>query len=528
MKTTGVARGSLTKVASYAVTALKIAGELVVAIFRTAASLLWALIRRTSHAATLVPKLIRKPAILYRWLLSAHLAQAALVFVVLTMPSYIPSLLDERFEERYPPITSERMFGLVRDSSPDPHLDQSRKQARIVLWTGSGFLILYLLLLHIPAGINRATALARKREREADALADSQPSAGIMLYNSALSLVSDPAYESGLRSKLDALDKRLSEMGEKGSGGGAIARPPLSVEETVKLDSDPTQSAPIPGEQSAQMFEPYGEGVGPENRYLLREELGRGAMGIVYRAYDRVLARDVALKQLPLYLSSEQPLVERFQQEARALARLSHPCIVQVYDFVQDKDQSWIAMEFVEGEELERRLNESGALSVKETVRLGIQLAEALAYAHDRGVIHRDFKPANVLLTKDGVPKITDFGLAKLAQSSLHTQEGATLGTPAYMSPEQALSKGTDSRSDIYAFGVTLYKMLSASLPFEGSMESVIAQKLTQNPAPLSKFKKRIPKVLGQLVAHMLEKEPDNRPESMSAVADALKAVSRA
>jgi serine/threonine-protein kinase len=157
---------------------------------------------------------------------------------------------------------------------------------------------------------------------------------------------------------------------------------------------------------------------------------------------------------------------------------------------------------------------------------LAIQIAEALAYAHQRGVIHRDLKPANVILSMDGAAKITDFGLAKIARSSVHTRAGSFLGSPAYMSPEQTRGQAADAYSDIYALGVSLYEMLSGRLPFEGDFESVIAQKLAATPAPLSTSNGEIPGELKELVFQMLAREPDKRPESMGRVAFILKSVS--
>jgi serine/threonine-protein kinase len=199
---------------------------------------------------------------------------------------------------------------------------------------------------------------------------------------------------------------------------------------------------------------------------------------------------------------------------------------VQVYDFVQDGDQAWIAMELIEGRDLADYLHDKGVILISETVQLVIQMAEALAYAHKRGVVHRDLKPANVILSMDGAAKITDFGLAKIAQSSVHTQVGSLLGSPAYMSPEQTQGKVANAYSDIYALGVTLYKMLSGRLPFTGDFESVIVQKLTANPNPLSALNEEIPGQLKRLVFQMLEKKSDKRPESMDEVAEVLKTVS--
>lgn len=236
----------------------------------------------------------------------------------------------------------------------------------------------------------------------------------------------------------------------------------------------------------------------------------------------------MALKQLPNQFDKDKDTIERFKQEAVALARLSHPHIVQVYDFVQEDDQAWIAMELVEGQDLDKHLRESASLPNGDTVQLGIQMAEALAYAHKRGVIHRDFKPANVILTSEGTAKITDFGLAKLARSSIHTQAGSIMGTPAYMSPEQALGKGVDSRSDIYAFGVTLYRMLSGRLPFEGDVESIMAQKLSAEPTQIPDLDERIPERIRQIVIQMLIKKLDKRPASMDEIAATLKTALKA
>jgi serine/threonine-protein kinase len=369
--------------------------------------------------------------------------------------------------------------------------------------------------------------MAQKRESEADALTDSQPSSSVMLYNSALSLASDRTHEASIIKKIKSIDQRIS---------GRIH--PKKTEET-RLLSGTTAGAETKNFESCAQNSSYienddviriqvgieSDGIGPDNRYLIRNELGRGAMGIVYCAQDRILGRNVALKKLTSDLREDKDLIRRFKQEAKALARLSHPHIVQVYDFVQDGDQAWIAMELIEGKTIADYLHDKGVMPISETVQLVIQMAEALAYAHKRGVVHRDFKPANVILSIDGAAKITDFGLAKIAQSSVHTQVGSFLGSPAYMSPEQTQGKVANAYSDIYALGVTLYEMLSGRLPFTGDFESVIVQKLTANPKPLSALNGKIPGQLKHLVFQMLEKESDKRPESMDEVAEVLKSV---
>ena len=475
----------------------------------------------------LAPKIVRKPKLFLYWLFSARCAQLVLLLVVLGLPKFIPSIVDPQLEQLYPPITEKKYWGLIKNARPDPLLESRQKIARIVLWAGSGGLVIFLLVLHIPRAISNTTAMAHKREREADALTDSQPSSSVMLYNSALSLASDRTHEASIIKKIKNIDQRIS---------GRIH--PKKTEESKILSGRTVGAETKIFESCVQNFSYIenddvimiqvgieSDGIGPDNRYLIRNELGRGAMGIVYCAHDRILGRNVALKKLTSDLREDKDLIRRFKQEAKALARLSHPHIVQVYDFVQDGDQAWIAMELIEGKTIADYLHDKGVMPISETVQLVIQMAEALAYAHKRGVVHRDFKPANVILSIDGAAKITDFGLAKIAQSSVHTQVGSFLGSPAYMSPEQTQGKVANVYSDIYALGVTLYEMLSGRLPFTGNFESVIVQKLTASPKPLSALNGKIPGQLKHLVFQMLEKESDKRPENMDEVAEVLKSV---
>jgi predicted Ser/Thr protein kinase len=480
-------------------------------IIEKAGVIIRSLFKRIVLAIKLLPKVARKPVVLRKWLLSAHLAQISLIALPVAMWTLLPSAVDTRLQKRYQPIPVKTMFGLKTEFLPDPRLEERREFIRTVLWWNSGGLVLFLLLLHLPTAAESAVEIARNRESEADSLAESEPSASKLLYVSAISLAFDPEYESSLWNKLRAAEGRAcaNQVSKKDSPS------PRTNSQTIALeDMEPTQASDyvaLPG--------------GNEGRYHVKEELGRGAMGIVFLAHDSVLDRPIALKQLPKYLSHEERLVARFQQEARALARLNHPNIVQVYDFIQTEGQCWIAMEYVKGEELQETLERLGALGLEETIRLGIQMAEALNYAHEHGVIHRDFKPANILTTCDGTLKITDFGLAKLVQPSLRTHEGALLGSPAYMSPEQAQGKSSDARADIYALGVALFRMMTGRLPFEGDFETVIAQKLIKDPPSPSQFNKQIPEAFDRLVRQMLAKEPDARPTSMRACVDVLQTL---
>ena len=464
----------------------------------------------------LSPKIVRKPKLFLYWLFSARWAQAAILLVFLCVPNFIPTVVDAQLEKIYPPIIEKKFLGIIKRAKPNPLLENRQKIARIVLWSVSGGFVIFLLVLHIPQAISKTTAMARKRESEADALADSQPLSSMMLYNSALSLVSDRTHESSITEKIKSLDRRISGRTHLTESGES--RKPSVLTTAAEINNSKVFI------QNSSDIEP--NCIGPNDRYLIRNELGRGAMGIVYCAQDQILGRNVALKKLPNDLREDTDSIIRFKREARALARLSHSHIVQVYDFVQDSNQAWIAMELVEGKNLADCLEDQGTIPLRETVRLATQMAEGLAYAHGRGVIHRDFKPANVILSDNGAAKITDFGLAKIAQSSVHTQIGSILGSPAYMSPEQIQGKAVNAYADIYAAGVTYYEMISGRLPFTGDFESIIAQKLTQSPVPLSDLNGEVPKQLKHLVIQMLAKESHKRPDDMNQVAEVLRSVS--
>lgn len=263
-----------------------------------------------------------------------------------------------------------------------------------------------------------------------------------------------------------------------------------------------------------------------KDRYVIEGELGRGGMGVVYCARDSVLDRLVALKALFPGLVGMEATVSRFRQEARVLARLTHPHIVQVYDFIETDEALFIAMELVHGQNLADHIAEPGRLTVGRTIELGVLLAEAMAYAHEQGVLHRDFKPHNVLLTLEMVPKITDFGLAKAAEAPQLTQAGAIMGSPAYMSPEQASGLSVGPTSDIYSFGVTLYEMLSGRTPFTGGIAKILIQHVSESPPPLSGLVPNLPPDLDELIGSMLAKEPAHRIPTMKDVAQRLRAMS--
>ena len=228
-------------------------------------------------------------------------------------------------------------------------------------------------------------------------------------------------------------------------------------------------------------------------KYQIREELGRGGMGIVYKAEDTKLKRTVALKFLPPELARDKEARERFIREAQAAAALDHPNICTVYEADEAEGKAFISMAYIEGENL-RKIITKGPIKYDKAMEIAIQVAEGLEEAHKKGIVHRDIKSANIMVTEKGQAKIMDFGLAKVAGSSLITKEATTMGTVAYMSPEQARGEELDERTDIWSLGVILYEMISGNLPFRGANDqSIVFSILNEDPVPVKELEKGIP-----------------------------------
>ena len=256
--------------------------------------------------------------------------------------------------------------------------------------------------------------------------------------------------------------------------------------------------------------------AGRLGRYELLGELGRGAMGIVYRARDPIIDRVVALKTIDSGRSGEAAasFTERFFQEARSAGRLNHPNIVTIYDAGDAGGQAYIAMEFLEGTGLREMLDERAPLPVARAVEIAGQVARGLAYAHEHGVVHRDVKPANIIILRNRRPKITDFGIARLGEADVLA--GSRAGSPKYMSPEQIRGDGAlDGRSDIFSLGAVLYEMLTGRQPFGGAeVVDIMRMVLQDTPQPPSAHNARVPPELDALVLRMLAKRPDERHPS--------------
>jgi serine/threonine-protein kinase len=265
-------------------------------------------------------------------------------------------------------------------------------------------------------------------------------------------------------------------------------------------------------------------------RYVIQSELGRGAMGVVYKALDSVLERPVAVKTVNITLEREyaDKYEKRFYQEARAAGSLNHPNIVTIHDVGKAGDVVFMAMEYIEGVELRTLIGEGRPLRVPQALSIAAQVAEGLAYAHQHGVVHRDVKPANIMVLANGPVKITDFGIARMRGARDLTQTGMLLGSPKYMSPEQVIGKRADHRCDIFSLGVILYEMICGAAPFNGENVTALMYQIVNfvPPAP-SSVNQAVPELLDYIVAKMIAKPLEERYAEAAEVARDLRECER-
>ena len=263
-------------------------------------------------------------------------------------------------------------------------------------------------------------------------------------------------------------------------------------------------------------------------RYTILEPLGQGGMATVYKAFQPSLEREVALKVLRPGFAQDKEFLERFEREAKAIARLRHPHIVQVFDFEMTEGQYVLAMEFLEGGTLKDRQTELArahrGMDPQESVRIVAEVAEALTYAHEQGIVHRDVKPSNVMLTRKDWAVVTDFGIARILGATSHTQTGVGIGTPEYMAPEQGQGGRVDHRADIYSLGAMAYEMLTGQVPYTADTPLAVVIAHIKDPLPLpSKVNPTIGPAVERVLLRALAKDPEQRFASATDMAQALR-----
>jgi serine/threonine protein kinase len=258
-------------------------------------------------------------------------------------------------------------------------------------------------------------------------------------------------------------------------------------------------------------------------RYEIREHIATGGMATVYKAWDTRVERIVAVKVLRSLAKSDSNAVERFRREAHAAARLSHPNAVTVYDFLEERGEHFLIMEYVEGVNLKQLLAEKGKLSAEEAIDITCQVCSVLQMAHAQGFIHRDIKPQNIMITPDDQAKLTDFGIVRVMEAAGLTNSGIVLGTADYLAPEQARGETLSPASDLYSLGVVLYEMLAGRPPFIGSSAVQVAmQHANKIPPPPSMYNPRIPRSLEAVIKKALQKQPQARYSNADEMSKAL------
>ena len=264
-------------------------------------------------------------------------------------------------------------------------------------------------------------------------------------------------------------------------------------------------------------------------KYTIEGVLGRGAMGVVYKAFDPNIARTVAVKTIHgNLLSSEmgKEMLERFKTEAQAVGRLTHPNIVGIFDFDQDRGTPYFVMEYVEGKDLKNLIKQGSVFTTDEVIRVTTEILKGLSYTHNLNIVHRDIKPANIFITDKGEVKIADFGIARMDDSEL-TQVGSVLGTPSYMSPEQCIGAGVDARSDLFSVGTLLYEMLTGKKPFRGEQtNAIIHNVINLKPEPPSQVRKEVPSSFDQVIKKALAKNASQRYQTAAEFSADLEKIS--
>jgi len=261
-------------------------------------------------------------------------------------------------------------------------------------------------------------------------------------------------------------------------------------------------------------------------RYEVVEELGRGGMGTIYRVFDKETEEDIAVKILNPDIAADQKMIQRFRNELKLARRIGHKNVCRMYDLNETEGTYYISMEYVPGENLKNVIKMTRQMSMETAVNIARQVCEGLAEAHRLGVVHRDLKPGNIMIDRDGFARILDFGIARSLKSRAKAEAGLMIGTPEYMSPEQVEGQEADQRSDLYSLGVILYEMTTGQVPFEGDNFLALARKHSiEKPLDPREINPQVPEELSRLILRCLEKDKSKRPQTAEEMLGELNAV---
>jgi len=337
----------------------------------------------------------------------------------------------------------------------------------------------------------------------------------------------DLIYNLGLEYEQKRLINKALSVYEYVNRGGGFRDLDTRIAKLKEVDRSSTIGSHLRGREPSVLEEAPAEELTRIGRYEIQEVLGRGSMGLVYKALDPKINRLLAIKTIRFSDEFDEDVIqeikERFFREAEIAGQLSHPCIVTIHDMGEDQDLTFMAMEYLEGENLEKFISKKNLLPLRKVLSVVASVADALEFAHRADVIHRDIKPANIMLLKTGGVKVTDFGIAK-AISSSRTRTGVILGTPNYMSPEQIMGQKIDPRSDLFSLGVVFYQLLAGELPFQGDNLSSLLYQITQVKQPaLRSFNPKIPVACEQIVDKALAKNLDERFQTAGQMAKLLR-----
>lgn len=436
-----------------------------------------------------------RPKILKLWLKKAIPVYIFLILSILAIHYELPVYL----KHKYPPVVKEERLLGIFDVGKKVYISKwhsvYNKWSTYLYLISIGITAAWMLLLLRPS-IESADNIAISSIEKADK-AESENDFSKAIYNlkKAAALTLNDEQVKDINKRIEMLRSSLS------TGSTTINKTLVG-----KMQEDPNKTV-VKQQTDADWI---------TNRYKKLRKLGQGAMGIVWLAQDTVLERQIAVKELPSQLAEDTEFKDRFFREAKLLARLTHPNIIQLYDIIENNGVIYYTMEFVDGVSLDKVYKTSN-LSMSKIMDYAIQILKGMEYAHSMKIIHRDLKPMNIMIRKDNIIKIADFGLAKIIGSSSVTMAGTVMGSPMYMSPEQAMGEEVDERSDIYSFCMILYELITGHPAFTGTPKDVIVKQIQTPPTKPSSYSD-IPEWLENLILKGLSKNKEQRFQNISEI----------